>query len=423
MTISYQDLGQRLRRAREAIGLTQEAVARHLDLSRSSVAQMELGKRAVSGLELDRLAYLYGRDLRDFLAPVFDPEASLMALFRAAAEAGGDQVLEAASRCIALTREMIHLEELLALDRAQLGVPAYPASSPKTRWQAIQQGTQAAQEERRRLGLGMLPSGDVADLLESQGVRTLLVDLPEDISGLTLMDPGLGLAVAANRRHHLLRRRFSWVHEYAHVLFDRRQKGTLSRTADREVLTEVRANAFAAAFLLPAEGVQQFLTELGKGQSSREHWDVFDETSVVSAEGRREPRSQNVQIYDVALLAHHFEVSRTAALYRLRNLKLIAQRELDHLLQEERRGRGKSIARLLGLPEPDTSDRDKFRARFLGLALEACRREKITRRKLIELAEVLDPREADLDQLFAGVDLLEDAPEDSGDEVLLPGDL
>jgi hypothetical protein len=47
---------------------------------------------------------------------------------------------------------------------------------------AIQQGERLANEERRRLGLGETALPDVAELLETQGVRTGVVDLPEDVS-------------------------------------------------------------------------------------------------------------------------------------------------------------------------------------------------------------------------------------------------
>ncbi|PYO36761.1 MAG: XRE family transcriptional regulator, partial [Candidatus Rokuibacteriota bacterium] len=57
--------------------MTQEAVAGRLGVSRSTVAQMELGNRAVTSLELDRLATLYARDIRDFLSDDFLEEDAL----------------------------------------------------------------------------------------------------------------------------------------------------------------------------------------------------------------------------------------------------------------------------------------------------------------------------------------------------------
>ena len=58
-----EELARRLREAREAAGLRQEDVARHLELSRPSIAQIELSNRSVGGLELAQLARLYGRDV------------------------------------------------------------------------------------------------------------------------------------------------------------------------------------------------------------------------------------------------------------------------------------------------------------------------------------------------------------------------
>jgi Zn-dependent peptidase ImmA (M78 family)/transcriptional regulator with XRE-family HTH domain len=416
MSITQQELARRLREAREANGLTQEEVAGHLKLSRPSVAQIELGNRAVSSLELDRLALLYGRDIRHFLAPEFRPEDSVVALFRATAGAGAqEEVLAAVRGCAALAQAVAGLEELLGLDRSQVGVPAYPAAPPKTKWQAVEQGIRAATDERRRLGFGEGPVGDVMDLLEGQGVRTATVDLPEDVSGLTLMQPGLSLLVVANRRHPFLRRRFSWVHEYAHVLLDRSRRGALSQSSNREELSEIRANAFAAAFLMPEEGVRDFLAGLGKGQPTRERLEVFDGKDSVFAEVRSESSTQKIQLYDVVLLADHFGVSRTAVLFRLRSLQLLSQEGLDVLRAEEEAGRGRSLARSLGLPEPDhAAARDEFRSRFLGMALEAFRREKITRGKLRELMKQVGASPRDMDRL------LEEAGLDDQSEALLP---
>lgn len=433
MAITQQELGSRLRVAREAAGLTQEEVGRRLGVSRSSVAQMELGNRSVSSLELDELARLYGRDMGDFLARALDPEASLVAIFRAdPALARADELDDAVRWCIVLAREFARLESLLGIDTTRSRPPAYEPPAPRSKWQAIEQGTRVAAEERRRLNLGELPLGDVQDLLESQGVRTALLRLPQDVSGLTLMEPSLSFFVVANEDHALQRRRFSWVHEYAHILFDRERKGTVSRDSERTALVEVRANAFAAAFLMPEAGPREFLENLGKGRSARERWAVFDGSGEVAAESRAEAGSQRIHPYDVVLLAHHFGVSRTAALYRLRNLRLISQGELDDLLGREAAGVGRAIERSLQMAEqanskgevdlegePESEDRRstpmEFRFRFLGLAIEAFRRSKISRGKLRELAELVGFSQAALEEVLGSLGL-----EDGEGEVLLP---
>jgi len=424
MTINQKELASRLRAAREASGLSQEQVATALDLSRSSIAQIELSNRAVSSLELDRLARLYGRAIQDFFAESFEPAESLVAVFRAeAAVAQDDAVAENVRWCIELARELGSLEESLEVDRGRVRAPEYPAASLRSKWQAVQQGVQAAEAERKRLDLGDRPLGDVADLLESQGVRTALLDLPHDVSGLTLMEPSLSFFVVANRSHAVTRRRFSWVHEYAHILFDRSLRGTVSRASERDELAEVRANAFAAAFLLPEEGAHAFVDTIGKGRGSRQRWDVYDdsgEQGAIPAEGRSEPGSQQIQLYDVIVLAHRYRVSRSMALYRLKNVSLLSQSELESLLDQER-DHGRNLERSLGLTpaerEPSSTSRD-FRTRFLTLGLEAYRRQKISRGKLHALAGLVDCSPDDLDELLWASGL----GDGEEDEVLLPGD-
>ncbi len=84
------EVGQRLRLARETLGLTQEDVASALGIPRTSVISMEAGKRKVTALELRRLARLYRRGVTWILGE--DPQeaeqtsAEDQALFRATSE-------------------------------------------------------------------------------------------------------------------------------------------------------------------------------------------------------------------------------------------------------------------------------------------------------------------------------------------------
>lgn len=383
--------------------MTQEEVASRLGMPRSAVVQIEAANRSVSSLELDRFAHLFGKDIREFLAETFQPDDSLAALFRAPGSVVADRDVHHRLRdCLALARELASLERLLGVDRAGSSPARYVLPAPRTRWEAIEQGVGLADDERRRLGLGDAPLPEVSELLEVQGIRTGMVDLPEDVSGLTLTDRVMGLFVVVNREHHLLRRRFSLAHEYAHVLADQVQVAVVSRGAARDDLIEVRANSFAAGFLLPESGVWHFLAGLGKGKPSRVYAEVFDEAGVVDVEGRTEPGTQTLQLYDVVQFAHHFGVSRSAALYRLRNLRLVTENEFNDLRALEDAGKGKEIAALLGLPEPAHEEaRNACRRRFLGLALEAYRREEITRGKLTELGDLVGLSRDDVARLVA----------------------
>ncbi len=406
MTITQQELASRLRAAREACGLTQADVARHLNLSRPTIAQIELGNRAVSSLELDKLAFFYGRDIRELLSGEFREEDALVALFRRHPEVSEREEIQAVLRkSMELGRELTNLERLLGIERDRRTLPQYPVGRAQGKWQAVQQGEQTALEERRRLQLGNVPLPELPSLLESQGVRTAQLTLPEDLSGLTLFDREIGPFVVVNNRepaHSRLRRRFSSAHEYCHVLLDREQKGAISRTSERDNLFEVRANAFAAAFLMPSAGVQEFVHGLGKSRASRQQANVFDEEDAQQVQARPQPGSQTIGMHDVVLLAHHFGVSRLASLYRLKNLGFLTQPELETLKQMEEEGVGKDFADLLDLPEPETeATGNEFRHRFLALALEAFRREEITRAKLRELADMVGVSAAELEKVLA----------------------
>jgi len=101
MMIDQVELGLRLKRARESCGLTQEDVAQEMAMVRATIAQIELGNRSVSGLELAKFSYLYARDIREFLAEAFDEESLAAGLLRAEDDAG-DGVKAALRDCIAL---------------------------------------------------------------------------------------------------------------------------------------------------------------------------------------------------------------------------------------------------------------------------------------------------------------------------------
>lgn len=61
------ELGVRLRRARDYVGLSQDDVASVLGLSRPAITLIESGVRKVEAIELSKLATLYGTTVESLL--------------------------------------------------------------------------------------------------------------------------------------------------------------------------------------------------------------------------------------------------------------------------------------------------------------------------------------------------------------------
>lgn len=83
-------VGQRLRAARETLGLTQDDVAGAMGMPRTSVIAMEAGKRNVTAVELRRLARLYRRNVQWLLGEEDEAAAVDSALYRATQDLSDD---------------------------------------------------------------------------------------------------------------------------------------------------------------------------------------------------------------------------------------------------------------------------------------------------------------------------------------------
>jgi len=388
LTVENSELGRRLKAARDSARMTQEQVANELNVSRTAVTQFEAGERSVSSIELAKLAYLFGRDMSEFFEDDFSEKDALAALFRAEPSiTERDDVVKTLRDCVAVAREQANLEELLEIDRAST-VANYSFPPPTKKIDAIRQGERVADEERQRLGLGNAPIEDLPDLLESEGIRARQIDLADDVSGFTMNDHKVGPFIVVNSNHKAERKRYSLAHEYAHVLMDKKLSGIVSRQSQHADLLEMRANSFAANFLIPEKGIRQFLAGLGKERSPRTQAQVFDGESSVPVEIRASA-NRNIQLYDIIQIAHHFGVSRPAVIFRLLNLALLTTNEHQSLVQQNDQA-GRQYAKLMGLSsQPQNLGSMDFHHRFLGLALEALRRDEISTGKFKHLARMI----------------------------------
>ena len=169
-------------------------------------------------------------------------------------------------------------------------------------WEAIQQGKSIADAERKRLDLGNRPVSDMSRLIQTQGIWASGVEFPDDISGLFLSHSSIGMAIFANLTQSRNRKRFSYAHEYAHALMDRDTQVAVSQATNSSELVEKRANAFAAAFLMPAGGIAALLEDFDKGKPSRSGHIIFDAATAeqIVIRSRSNAHEQSITYYDVA---------------------------------------------------------------------------------------------------------------------------
>ena len=77
LKLSQNQIGLRIMELRKAKGLSQEDLAKCIEISRPSLAQIELGNRNVGVFELFRLSQVLGFSLDEFLSPDFKTDETL----------------------------------------------------------------------------------------------------------------------------------------------------------------------------------------------------------------------------------------------------------------------------------------------------------------------------------------------------------
>jgi Zn-dependent peptidase ImmA (M78 family) len=204
----------------------------------------------------------------------------------------------------------------------------------------------------------------MTELLEEKGLKVLIVDLPERVSGFTCLVSRRGdlaslPAIVVNKKCSLERRRLTLAHELCHRLIDPQH---LSEKDE-----EKAANRFAGAFLMPRSHVEK---EVGKHRSSL---------------GYRELIS----------LKRIYRVSGAALLVRLRDIGIISSSVLTYMFQ--------SVARTWRTKEPEElepqNDRGEYEQprRFERLCYRALAED------LISLAKAAELLRCPIEQVEAGL--------------------
>lgn len=360
--LDAQELGRKLRLAREKRGLTQEEAAEIIDVGRTTMVAIEKGERKIRSDELVQLVIEYGRDVSEFVeearyeAIYSEPQFRGPESYENNQDAEIEQWIEELKN---LAYDYYELEQLLDSPM----IKRYPPEHQSGHLKPDELGESIALEERQRLGLGDQPVPVLRTLLEQDvGLRIYYLPLkPSKYSAIYVYSDQVGGCIAVNSQHPEDRSRMSLAHDYGHFLTSRYKpklyiEGYYSGRSESEKI----ADQFAVNFLMPSSGITRRFN------------------SIRQSKGKVTP-------YDLVELAHYFGVSFEALCYRLEGLKLIPSGMLEHL--KEQGFKVRYVQTKLGLDAlPSSRERLPMRHRFL--AAEAIENGLIGEGRLANLLEV-----------------------------------
>ena len=260
---------------------------------------------------------------------------------------------------VSLSKDYVSLEQMLDLTKFQ-PLPSW-GTDIRSKWDAIVDGEKTAAALRAWLNLGLAPLTDLGKTLEGVGVKVVFRALLDSkVWGFSVTSKALGNCIFVNAACTRERQNFTLAHELGHLTMDRDHSATILTGArspesseDIKTLLEVRANSFAASFLMPDLAIRQTLATLG----------VF------------EGKAEKLTTVMIDSLRQQFGVSYDAMLWRLVNLKMISvnvRSKYTFEPVEEKR-------------TASSSPKDNLPERYRNLAFTAYQGAKISIGKLAEL--------------------------------------
>jgi len=384
--ISAQEIGRRLRLARENAGIRQDEAAQVIGMSRPTLVSIEKGTRRVRIQELQSLAHHYGVSANALLRRAA-VHTDLVPRFRRLRETEDDHTTKSVRLLNDLVKAEVELENVLGIERRK----NYPPERGINTGDVIELAEQHAQELRDWLGLGSGPIADIFTLIELDlGIRLYQRRLSSGskVAGLFTYDPAVGACILLNANHPLERRIQSAAHELGHFTGTRQVPEVLEEHERFMSREERYANAFGRAFLTPRKSFEESFRQLtaGADKLTRRH---------------------------IILLAHQHRISREACGRRLEELGLVKKGTWAWF--EDNNGITDAQAReVLGeaanKPDPAKDDANRPVSHRMSLmAYAAWKRDLMSEG---QLAELLNIRRIDLRAMIDQIELEESETDD-----------
>ncbi len=202
----------KIKQFREHCKLSQEELGQHIGVTRQTIASWESGETVPELIHLFKIASTLQIPVR-LLIEDEEVQKKSKLLFRA----------DDMTRLSVEIRKIINhkAQEYSSLEHLLGEFPGLPESRPL---EANDKNIieQTAISFRSWLGLGNLSCVyDLFMLLENQGIKIILYDLPEELSGFSCFTNDLGGFIVINKNHPIERQYFTAIHEMGHLIFHR----------------------------------------------------------------------------------------------------------------------------------------------------------------------------------------------------------
>lgn len=219
----------------------------------------------------------------------------------------------------------------------------------------LEQAYQLAESIRQCMALGNFPTAQLLGVLEDRYGIKFIVDNDEMEPSAACSRSEKGCFILINGRNVEVRQYFSIAHELFHLItWDEEMLKLVDGNQDYHEKNEQLANAFAAGLLIPKEKLEI-------------------EASKICA-------IKSISPSDVIALAEQFQVSKEAMMYRMRNMGLISQKQLNEIKE-----------RLQVVVNPKTSSQTiahSLQSKYVRLVYIGLEHVKISRAKAAKLLNV-----------------------------------
>lgn len=227
----------RLKSARIQAGITQEALAEAIGVTKQAISQYELGKKNPESTTLIAIASFFHKTAGYFMRPLTTNLEKVD--FRKRASLKG-RALEAVKATILDRLEpYLELEQLLGID------PGFTNPLRNLVIEAVDHAEAAAQKLLVTWKLGTNPIPNIIEMLEERSIKVITVGVDIQFDGLSTMVNDSIPVIVVNEKMDALRKRFTVMHELGHLVLNFPEDA-------EEAFREKACNRFAGAMLLPA---------------------------------------------------------------------------------------------------------------------------------------------------------------------------